>query len=198
MLPSRQGQGGRVEGCVGLDHEHAARRGGLSKRFHEGDHVPRPRLEKLPRWRDEDHPGGIAGQGGHPLRPEEHVARLHLHSILHAERPGRFPQEVGRGEMPLAEDRPRRAAADRLEPDRPGAGEAIDRDGSGDASSDQIEERLADAVFHRPRPRVGAEFEPPPAEAAADDPRGACGLGLAGIGAGWLGHRELRALRGNW
>jgi hypothetical protein len=78
--------------------------------------------------------------------------------------------------MSLHKDRPGGAAAHGLEAEGPGAGEEIQGERPANARAHEVEEGLADAVFHGPRPAVRHELEPPTPEVAADDPRRAGGF----------------------
>src|SRR5262245_34179924 len=71
--------------------------------------------------------------------------------------------------MPFDERRLHGPPADRFQAERPSAGEQIDRMATDDPRPNQIEDRLADAVFHRPRSQVAAVLELSAAKTAADD-----------------------------
>jgi hypothetical protein len=95
--------------------------------------------------------------------------------------------------MSLHEDRPGGAATHGLEAEGPGAGEEIQGDRPANARAHEVEEGLADAVFHGPRPAVRHELEPPAPEVAADDPRGAGGFfgGGGGLSGRMMSGHEL-------
>ncbi len=64
-----------------------------------------------------------------------------------------------------------RAAADRLQSQRPGAGEQIDGVFAAHRRSYEIKHRLAQPIFHRPGARVSGVRQLPPAMRAADNPQ---------------------------
>ena len=78
----------------------------------------------------------------------------------------------GRGKVLLDERGPRGSAADGFEPQGAGAGEQIDGVLADDVGTDQVEDRLADTVFHRPRAvlRHGVD-QSPAAQRSANDAR---------------------------
>ena len=64
-----------------------------------------------------------------------------------------------------------RAAADRFQGQGSGAGKEIDRVFSADFRPDQVENRLAETVFHGPSAKIAAIVQPPAAKCSADDPQ---------------------------
>ena len=63
------------------------------------------------------------------------------------------------------------AAADRFQGQGSGAGKEIDRVFSADVRPDQVENRLAEAVFHGPGAEIAAIVQPPAAKCSPDDPQ---------------------------
>ena len=101
-----------------------------------------------------------------------------------------------RRHMSLDERRAGGPAAQGLEAQGPGAGEQVDRMVAGRLGADQIEDRLADAVLHRPHDRVAVIAEPPAAKMSADDPQlgVAAGVGRAKILRSGLAGRRCWAM----
>ena len=56
-------------------------------------------------------------------------------------------------------------------PSAPGAGKQVDRMSSIDLHPQQIEDGLANAVFHGPRPQIAAVFQLATAQRAANNPQ---------------------------
>ena len=78
--------------------------------------------------------------------------------------------------MPLAKHRLRSPPAECLKPKGPGAGEEVDRHLALHPRADQVEERLADPVFHRAGAACRGKFERAAAQVAPHDPWGTGGL----------------------
>ncbi len=157
--------------------------------------------EHLPRRGDEGDPGGRPRDRREATGPEEDVPWADRHPVLHLERFGGAAEDLGGGEMTLPEPGGGGPAADRLESEGPGAGEQIEDDGPFDGETEEVEEGLADPLFHRPGARIGGKLEPPAPEGAADDPRRACrlvsGRSRGAAGATGAGGRSVTAAAGS-
>ena len=108
--------------------------------------------------------GPIQGGDG----PEEQLPGFDLCS---AEGGDVVADELGCGNVAFDEGRADGAAAKRFQAERSGAGEEVDGMRAFDVRPDEVEDRFAHAVFHRPRPQIAGILDRPPAPTAADDPQ---------------------------
>ena len=92
------------------------------------------------------------------LPPDEHVAG-HDFGLLHAQGRNVLANDVGRGMVLLDQRGLLGAAADGLQRQRPGAGEEVQGVFAADGRTNQVEDGLAEAVFHGPGAEVAAVLE---------------------------------------
>jgi hypothetical protein len=102
--------------------------------------------------------------------PNERVADGDFGSSFEAQFRDVLANQVGRRVVLLDQGGPRRSAADRFQRQGARAGKEIDRVSSADFRPDEVENRLAEAVFHWPGTETAAVVQMTVAEFAADDP----------------------------
>jgi len=169
----RVGQLSGRKPVIGFDHQQAVRRCRFHQVFDAGQQISFVVDEMVVGRRAEDSPGqsGLRGRLFEKLAdPEITVGGVDLHAQVRAERVDVALDDPSRGQVSLDEDGGSSPAAEGFETDGPGAGKKVDREFAFDEAADEVEQRLADVVFHRAGAEVTGVFELVSTKSAADNP----------------------------
>ena len=105
-----------------------------------------------------------------PPKSREDGAGQEAKTGFDSERRQVLADQLHGGPVVLDKDYFARTAAERLEADRAGAGEAVEADAGAEAVGEDVENRAFDLVLHRPDRGAGDQLEAAALVDAADDP----------------------------
>lgn len=169
-----------IKAVVGLDHQDTAGRHLFEQVVDQLEHFRLPvDVKRIGRRRK--HQPRIVAQVGLALAPNKRIALGHLTELAEFEVADVLFDDGGRGKVLLDERGPRGSAAECFKAQGAGSGKQVDHVPAFDLMTDQVEDRLAHAIFHRPRAGIAAIEQFATAKVAADDAERRRGLRIVGL-----------------